>query len=158
MERKMMKMYKTITFFRNIEPEKFRKLYLEELLPLFVNLPGFICTDITSVSSVMEGEFGKIQYIIEAHFETQEIMNEVLASQEIGQMMQTALQESGGDIFFYTGHTARIYSDNAKKKYKKDDNNGSVLDDYTNDKLISYEYDNEEDKNKQITYVKNKIN
>jgi hypothetical protein len=150
-------MYKTITFFRNIEEEKFRKLYLEELLPLFYNMPGFICTDVTSVSSVMEGELGKIQYIIEAHFETQEIMNEVLASREIGQMMQTALQESGGDIFFYTGQTARIYSDNAKKKYNKNDSHGSVLDDYSNDKLISYEYDNEEHKKESITYLKNKL-
>lgn len=151
-------MYKTITFFRNIEEEKFRKLYLEGLLPLFYNLPGFICTDVTSVSSVMEGELGNIQYMIEAHFETEEIMNEVLASKEIGEMMQTALKESGGDIFFYTGQTARIYSDNAKKKYNKQDNNGSVLDDYSNGKLLSYEYENKEDKTNMTSYTKSKLN
>ncbi|MCH5585098.1 hypothetical protein MK805_08955 [Shimazuella sp. AN120528] len=152
-------MYKTITFFRNIEEEKFRKLYLEGLLPLFYNLPGFICTDVTSVSSVMEGDLGSIQYMIEAHFETEEIMNEVLASQEIGEMMQTALKESGGDIFFYTGHTARIYSDNAKKKYNKEDNDGSVLDDYTGDKLLTYDYDTPESKNNNMsTYTKGKLN
>lgn len=154
-----MAIYKTTTLFRNIREEKFREIYLEKLLPLCYNLPGFICTDVTSVPSEMIGESSNIQYIIEAHFETEEIMNEVLASQEIGEMMQTALKESGGDIFFYTGQTARIYSDNAQEKYNKQDSNGSVLDDYSSNRLLSYEYDQSTDKNESVkSYTKPKIN
>jgi hypothetical protein len=142
-------MYKTITFFRHIEEEKFRRIYLEQLLPNFVNLPGFICTDVTSVSSVMDGELGNIQYIIEAHFETEDVMNEALGSPEIGGMMMRALEESGGDLFFYTGQTARIYSDAAKIKFNKQNNNGSVLDDYTGEDLTKYIYKKLEFKNEQ---------
>ncbi|MCH5586630.1 hypothetical protein MK805_16975 [Shimazuella sp. AN120528] len=137
-------MYKTITFFRNIEEEKFRELYLEQLLPIFYNLPGFVCTDVTSITfdnPNMSEKAANVQYMIEAHFETLETMNKVLTSQEIGQMMQTALTENAGDIFFFTGNTARIYSDESKEKYHKLEKKGSVIDDYSGGTLKTYQYD-----------------
>jgi hypothetical protein len=154
----MIAIYKITTLFRNIGEEKFRELYLEKLLPLCYDLPGFICTDVTCVPSEKNDELN-IQYIVEAHFETEEIMNEVLASKEIGEMMQIALKESGGDIFFYTGHTSRYYSANAQKKYNKKDSTGSVLDDYSYNKLYSYEYDTSAKINESVKlYSKSTLN
>jgi hypothetical protein len=50
---------------------------------------------------------------VEAHFETEEIMNEVLSSPEIEQQ---ANDETLEDVFFFTDHTARIYSKAGKRK------------------------------------------
>jgi hypothetical protein len=53
---------------------------------------------------------------VEAHFETEEIMNEVLSSPEIEQQMIQANDETLEDVFFFTDHTARIYSKAGKRK------------------------------------------
>lgn len=143
-------MYKTITIYKNIKDhKKFKELYLDQLLPQYRYLPGCICTDVTSVHSIndeMSGEIGEIQYIIETHFESLESMNAVLTSPEIAEHMMRALQETPGDLFFYTGNTARVYSEEAKKKFNKTDIKGSVIDDYSNSQLKSYEYERIEHK------------
>jgi hypothetical protein len=137
-------MYKTITIFKNIKDhKKFKALYIDQLLPSYRYLPGCICTDVTYIKTIndeMSGEIGEIQYIIETHFESEETMNAVLTSPEIAEHMMRALQETPGDLFFYTGHTARVYSEEARKKFNKKDFTGSVIDDYSSSELKSYNY------------------
>ncbi|MCH5585099.1 hypothetical protein MK805_08960 [Shimazuella sp. AN120528] len=111
-------MYKTIAIFKNIEDlGTFHSQYLELLLPRINNLPGSICTDITTVSTLMTGdELGELQYMVETHFESLEIMNEVLSSPKISQFLTRWLEETPADISYFTGNTVRIYSDAAKQK------------------------------------------
>jgi hypothetical protein len=139
-------MFKTITIFRDIQDEdQFKNLYLERLLPRINDLPGVICTDVTSLSTIdsdMPQALGKLQYFIETHFETLEIMNEVLTSPEISQHMMTALSETPGELFFFTGNTVRVYSDFAKKRFNKFDKEASVMDSYSDGKVVSYRLEN----------------
>jgi hypothetical protein len=116
-------MYKTITIFRNIEDvEEFQKLYMKEILPRTIELPDLVHIDITSVETVnpaMAGPYDGMQYVVESYWETKEQLHHVLGSPEVAEQMNTALQKTPGELFFFTGSTIRMYADKNKNKEKQ---------------------------------------
>jgi hypothetical protein len=106
-------MFKTVTIFKNIKDMvAFQKHYVENLFPGLNNVPGITHTDVISLfqsSPVVSEELKGIQLLIETHFESEEIMNSYLVSQEAQDLMIIANQYSDCELYFFLGKGKRFH-------------------------------------------------
>jgi hypothetical protein len=105
-------MIKSVTIFKNIgDLNALLRFYAEEIFPTIHELPGVICTDITSISQVspdIAQDLDGIEVIMETHFESKEAMDKLIFSSTGSDLMIRATQVTPCEVSFFIGREKRF--------------------------------------------------
>jgi hypothetical protein len=107
-------MIKTITIFKKVgNVDALLQFYIEVIFPKIHEIPGVVCTDITSVyesSPDVAQDLVGVQVIMETHFESVETMNALVFSNEGYELMAKATEITPCEISFFVGKEKRFSS------------------------------------------------
>jgi hypothetical protein len=107
-------MIKTVTIFKKVgNVDALLQFYIEVIFPKIHEIPGVVCTDITSVyeaSPDVAQDLVGVQVIMETHFESVETMNALVFSNEGYELMAKANEITPCEISFFVGKEKRFSS------------------------------------------------
>jgi hypothetical protein len=100
-------MVKVVTLYKDVkDSESFEKTYRDEILPLALQTPGMIKIQITSLFQMsldVSQEAGGFQFIVEAHLESLDVLQFLIASPDGIKMQEMMVDLLGGEIAIFIG-------------------------------------------------------
>jgi hypothetical protein len=106
-------MVKVVTLFKDVKDvEAFEKNYRDELLPFAFKIPGVIKVQITSLFQMtmdVSQESGGFQFMVEAFFESLEVLDFLLTSPEGIKMQELNISLLGGEMSIFMGKENKYY-------------------------------------------------